>query len=63
MGIIGAIFVLCMGLAYLEWRRRVAAKAGEGYAGFDQADLVAASTVVDAKNNGSAGRQLLAFVP
>lgn len=63
LGIIGAIFVLCMGLAYLEWRRRVAAKAGEGYAGFDQADLVAASTVVDAKNNGSAGRQLLAFVP
>lgn len=63
LGIIGAIFVLCMGLAYLEWRRRVAAKAGEGYAGFDQTDLVAASTVVDAKNNGSAGRQLLAFVP
>ncbi|WP_288365089.1 GntP family permease [uncultured Acinetobacter sp.] len=63
LGIIGAIFVLCMGLAYLEWRRRVAAKAGEGYAGFDQADLAAASTVVDAKNNGSAGRQLLAFVP
>ncbi|WP_288449596.1 GntP family permease [uncultured Acinetobacter sp.] len=63
LGIIGAIFVLCMGLAYLEWRRRVAAKAGEGYADFDQADLVAASTVVDAKNNGSAGRQLLAFVP
>ncbi len=63
LGIIGAIFVLCMGLAYLEWRRRVAAKAGEGYAGFDQADLVAASTVVDAKNNGSVGRQLLAFVP
>ncbi|WP_288412219.1 GntP family permease [uncultured Acinetobacter sp.] len=63
LGIIGAIFVLCMGLAYLEWRRRVAAKAGEGYTGFDQADLVAASTVVDAKNNGSAGRQLLAFVP
>lgn len=63
LGIIGAIFVLCMGLAYLEWRRRVAAKAGEGYAGFDQADLVVASTVVDAKNNGSAGRQLLAFVP
>jgi H+/gluconate symporter-like permease len=30
--LIGAIFILALGMAYLEWRRRVAAHAGEGYA-------------------------------
>ena len=28
---IGALFILVSGLAYLEWRRRQAARAGEGY--------------------------------
>ena len=28
---IGALFILVTGLAYLEWRRRQAARAGEGY--------------------------------
>jgi H+/gluconate symporter-like permease len=31
LGIIGAAFILFSGLAYLEWRRRQAARAGEGY--------------------------------
>jgi len=31
LGIIGAVFILLVGLAYLEWRRRQAAAAGEGY--------------------------------
>ncbi len=31
LGTIGAAFILVVGLAYLEWRRRQAAAAGEGY--------------------------------
>jgi H+/gluconate symporter-like permease len=31
LGAIGAVFILVTGLTYLEWRRRVAAAAGEGY--------------------------------
>jgi len=31
LGLIGAVFILVTGLAYLEWRRRQAAAAGEGY--------------------------------
>jgi H+/gluconate symporter-like permease len=31
LGVIGAIFILIVGLAYLNWRRRQAAAAGEGY--------------------------------
>lgn len=31
LGTIGAIFILTVGMAYLQWRRRVAAAAGEGY--------------------------------
>ena len=31
LGVIGALFILVTGLAYLEWRRRRAAAAGEGY--------------------------------
>ena len=32
LGTIGAVFILICGLTYLEWRRRAAAKTGEGYA-------------------------------
>lgn len=32
LGTLGGVFVLALGLAYLEWRRRVAARNGEGYA-------------------------------
>jgi H+/gluconate symporter-like permease len=31
LGTFGGLFVFAVGIAYLEWRRRVAAKAGEGY--------------------------------
>ncbi len=31
LGIVGAIFILASGLAWLEWRRNQAAAAGEGY--------------------------------
>jgi H+/gluconate symporter-like permease len=31
MGLLGAVFVLVCGLTYLEWRRRQAQSAGEGY--------------------------------
>jgi H+/gluconate symporter-like permease len=31
LGVIGSVFILAVGLAYLEWRRKQAAAAGEGY--------------------------------
>ena len=31
LGIIGGVFVFALGMAYLEWQRRKAVKAGEGY--------------------------------
>jgi H+/gluconate symporter-like permease len=31
LGIVGAVFIFVAGIAYLEWRRRQAARAGEGY--------------------------------
>ena len=31
LGLIGAIFIFCTGMIYLEWRRRRARHAGEGY--------------------------------
>jgi H+/gluconate symporter-like permease len=31
LGVIGGIFILVLGLSYLEWRRRAAFVAGEGY--------------------------------
>jgi H+/gluconate symporter-like permease len=31
LGIVGSVFILFAGLLYLEWRRRTAASAGEGY--------------------------------
>ena len=66
LGVIGAIFVLSMGLLYLESRRKAAARAGEGYAGFAAEDAVS-QTVVDiessTQNNGSVLRQCMAFVP
>lgn len=31
LGTLGGVFVLIVGLTYLEWRRRAALKAGEGY--------------------------------
>ena len=37
LGTIGAIFILIVGMAYLDWRRRVAQRNGEGYG--DEANL------------------------
>ncbi len=31
LGVLGSVFVLGVGMAYLEWRRRVAVQKGEGY--------------------------------
>ncbi|QBC33285.1 MULTISPECIES: GntP family permease [Pandoraea] len=31
LGVAGAVFIIVVGLSYLEWRRRVAAANGEGY--------------------------------
>ncbi|MDQ1119376.1 MULTISPECIES: GntP family permease [Pseudoxanthomonas] len=33
LGTLGAVFILVLGMSYLEWRRRAAARAGEGYGG------------------------------
>ncbi|HBD19615.1 MAG TPA: transporter [Arenimonas sp.] len=31
LGTLGGVFILALGMSYLEWRRRVARRAGEGY--------------------------------
>ena len=31
LGTLGGVFILILGMCYLEWRRRVAVRAGEGY--------------------------------
>jgi H+/gluconate symporter-like permease len=72
LGIIGAIFVLTLGLLYLEMRRKKAEKAGEGYYGFGAENAAAlAKELIDEKetaapdmtSNQSLLRQILAFVP
>ncbi|ENX39386.1 GntP family permease [Acinetobacter sp. NIPH 2100] len=66
LGVIGAIFVLSMGLLYLESRRKAAALAGEGYAGFAAEGEVTQATAdveLSQQSNGSVLRQGMAFVP
>jgi H+/gluconate symporter-like permease len=72
LGIIGAIFVLTMGLLYLETRRKSAAKVGEGYYGFGSENAAALELAVlaekeesvpDLTSSLSVLRQSLAFVP
>ncbi|MEH7113138.1 GntP family permease [Neobacillus niacini] len=72
LGIIGAIFVLTLGLLYLEMRRKKAEKAGEGYFGFGAENAAAlAKELIDEKDqaapdmtsNQSVLRRILAFVP
>lgn len=66
LGVIGAIFVLGMGLLYLESRRKAAARAGEGYAGFATEGAVtqtAADVESSTQSNSSVLRQCMAFVP
>ena len=71
LGIVGAIIVLGGGLAYLEFRKRQAKRAGEGYYGL--ADETAATVVMDTNDDvkdainlhsdHSVFRQIFAFVP
>ena len=68
LGILGGVFVLIIGLFYLESRRKKAVRAGEGYYGFPSE--TAATTEVqnqEAPTHLSTeqplGRQILAFVP
>jgi H+/gluconate symporter-like permease len=72
LGIIGAIFVLILGLLYLDMRRKSAAKAGEGYYGFGSENAAALElalleekkdSVPDLTTNQTVTRQILAFVP
>lgn len=72
LGIIGAIFVLALGLLYLEMRRKKAERAGEGYYGFGAENAAALEkeritekeeVVPDLTSNQSVLRQVLAFVP
>ena len=69
LGIIGAAVVLFAGLSYLEFRRRQAKKAGEGYDGFatDKAAMDAAGkdeiAAMELSSNQSVFRQIFAFAP
>jgi H+/gluconate symporter-like permease len=70
LGIIGALFVLAIGLLYLESRKRKAAKAGEGYNGFNAETAAAVEgaakvgdPVANFSTEQSVGRQIFAFVP
>ncbi|MCM3117347.1 GntP family permease [Neobacillus sp. MER 74] len=70
LGIIGAIFVLGLGLLYLETRRKKAAKAGEGYFGFGTENAAALAEanqketeVPDLTSQQSVLKQIMAFVP
>ncbi|MGE6376008.1 GntP family permease [Peribacillus muralis] len=68
LGIIGAIFVLSVGLTYLESSKRRAKKAGEGYYGTPEEKKAAAESETgepapDLQTNQTAFRQILAFVP
>ncbi|MEH7335014.1 GntP family permease [Neobacillus drentensis] len=70
LGIIGGVFVLVLGLLYLESRRKKAEKAGEGYFGFGTETASAAENLAKKEEPAanfsteqSAARQILAFVP
>ncbi|PTY84314.1 GntP family permease [Heyndrickxia sporothermodurans] len=72
LGIIGTIFVLVLGLWYLESRRKKAARAGEGYFGVNNEELAAANDAAanmkaeagpDLSSQTSLSRHILAFVP
>ncbi|MBY8914310.1 GntP family permease [Bacillus sp. YC2] len=73
LGLFGAAFVLTAGMLYLESRRKKAAKAGEGYAGFqsevsagkESSDLAYEKNTPALPQETEPGitRQVLAFVP
>ncbi|WP_438422071.1 GntP family permease [Bacillus siamensis] len=73
LGLIGAAFVLTAGMLYLEFRRKKAADAGEGYAGFpsevsaakESSGLAYEKNMPDLPQEAelSTARQVLAFMP
>jgi len=68
LGIIGGAVVLFTGLSYLEFRRRQAKKAGEGYSGFtektaDDTRDKESDPRIELSSSNSKTKQLLAFVP
>lgn len=69
LGILGGLFVLAVGLLYLESRRKKAERAGEGYYGFASETAAAAEklskeeVVENLSTAQPIGRQILAFVP
>ncbi|WP_047474741.1 GntP family permease [Bacillus siamensis] len=73
LGLIGAAFVLTAGMFYLEFRRKKAADAGEGYAGFpsevsaakESSGLAYEKNMPDLPQEAepSTARQVLAFIP
>jgi H+/gluconate symporter-like permease len=70
LGILGGLFVLVVGLLYLESRRRKAAKAGEGYYGFGAENASAVEGLAQKEDlaanfstEQTTGRQIFAFVP
>ena len=58
LGTIGGMFILVLGLMYLEWRRRVALRAGEGYG--DPASLL---NEPSAFTGGRLANPLIALLP
>ncbi|CAM3771362.1 GntP family permease [Mesobacillus zeae] len=72
LGIMGSLFVLALGMLYLESRRKKAENAGEGYSGFGT-ETAATSETASLQQPAEAGpdlasgqplvRQILAFVP
>ena len=68
LGIIGAIIILGTGLSYLEWRKRSAKKAGEGYYGLngeikENDEIIAAQSASSIDTDQTVFRKVLAFVP
>ncbi|EGA91032.1 hypothetical protein GPDM_02050 [Planococcus donghaensis MPA1U2] len=67
LGIIGGAVVLFTGLSYLEFRRRQAKKAGEGYSGFTEKTVDDTRDKeeprIELSSTNSKTKQLLAFVP
>lgn len=59
LGTAGAIFILAVGMAYLEWRRRAAARAGHGY----DAGLARLVNEPDTVAGGRLAHPLVALLP
>ena len=58
LGTLGGMFIIIVGLSYLEWRRRAALRAGEGYA-----DAAALVNEPAAFSGGQLANPLIALLP